>query len=157
MSSATTAGNVQYGNIMDKMPTKPGFIKRILNSMALMKKPALGLAVKFYHDAIPYGSHGTVCASSNIHGIVRENIPFVFLGISTPPTLSLETMQYIISEAKHYGYNVHHIVSYGEANAIKVEPQIYRSKKSKEPEIAKAEIPNRRPYLKSNPHILRVK
>lgn len=151
-----------YKNILDKLSKKPGFFRRLINAYSIMKKPAMGLVMRFYKDTIDYGIHGTLCASSNVHGISNEIIPFVFLGITNPPKMTIDTLKYIIEEARHYGYNVHYLSSYGITNQIKTLPQIYRNTKSNEPEIVTINSNNKynnkiKPYLKSAPLIQRVK
>jgi len=95
----------------------------IINKMYVATMNLIGLDVShkavaakpkvfFYHDAAYHGDHGTIFVSSRGRGLVDVPVKFVFAGLSNPPKLDLQTMQYIWEQALEQGFVPQHIVTY---------------------------------------------
>lgn len=71
--------------------------------------------VKFYKEAAAFGQHGMIVVSSPKRGLKEVAVPFVFVGMTTPPDLTLEVHKFINSQAYQQGYVPLNIVngSYG--------------------------------------------
>lgn len=77
-----------------------------------------GLKIVFYKDAAYFGEHGRINVSHKKHGLVEQDIAFVFIGVTTPPVLDLTTYIRVWEEARHQGYIPHHMVEYGKNNEV---------------------------------------
>lgn len=91
--------------------TLPFFGKRRTN-------PFDNLEIRFHKDANRFGEHGTLVASHIRQNLDKEPIRFVFLGMATPPKLTLELHSYICEEAKAQGYIPYDIQTYGKENEV---------------------------------------
>lgn len=78
------------------------------------KQQILEVEIKFHKEANLYGRHGTIKASHKEQKLEGYPVRFVFKGLSTPPALTPNVLQYIWEEAKAQGYNPEEMLSYGE-------------------------------------------
>jgi len=119
-------------------------------------KNTYGLLVKFYTDSNMYGEHGRIVVSHMKKELDHEPVSMVFVGLSTPPCMTLELMQFIWKEAEHQGYQVHHLLEYGTCNEIKTEPLLHRNRSSNIPKLTSLDMPVRW-FVKENARFRRVK
>lgn len=87
-------------------------LRRIINKLT-GRKSTIQLEIKFHKEATPYGSHGRIEVSSKERNLKNANILFVFVGVSSPPALTPEVMNYIWEEAKAQGFTPHSLLVYG--------------------------------------------
>lgn len=73
----------------------------------------IDLRIAFHKDANFYGTHGHIIATHVDHGLMDEEVRFVFLGVSKPPALTPHIVNFIWEEAKAKGFIPHSISSYG--------------------------------------------
>lgn len=71
------------------------------------------LRVLFHRDARGLQTHGALVVSHPDYDLENNPIRFNFLGLSTPPVLTIDVFQHLIEEAEAQGYVVHHLLSYG--------------------------------------------
>ena len=71
------------------------------------------MEVRFHKDANRFGEHGTLVASHVGQRIDNKPVRFVFVGMTTPPKLTLEIHHYIWEQAKAQGYIPHDLQTYG--------------------------------------------
>jgi hypothetical protein len=95
----------------------------MLSSLFGMKRkgrvnPFDKLEVRFHKDANRFGEHGTLIGSHVRQGLDMEPIRFVFVGMATPPKLTLELHIYIWEEAIAQGYIPHDLQTYGKENEV---------------------------------------
>jgi hypothetical protein len=76
------------------------------------------LEIRFHKQANPYGEHGTIVVTHVKQGLVEVPVRFVFVGVTTPPKLDVNTFLRIWEEAKAQGYIPHHFATYGLDNEI---------------------------------------
>lgn len=82
------------------------------------KKPVIfnntkRLRVLFHRETAGLPAHGAIVVDHPDYDLDNSPIRFNFLGLSTPPALTIQVMQHIVEEAEAQGYNVHHLLSYG--------------------------------------------
>lgn len=87
-------------------------LKKLWNKIT-GKKSTLQLEIKFHKEATPHGSHGRIEVSSKERNLKNANILFVFVGVSVPPPLTPEVMNYIWEEAQAQGFTPHTLLVYG--------------------------------------------
>lgn len=95
-------------------------LRKILNKLSGRSNTGISLEIKFHKETNLYGMHGRLVASSKELGLVNASIRFVFVGITTPPPLSLELFNYIWEEAKAQGYTPQSLLVYG--NVMETNP-----------------------------------
>ena len=71
------------------------------------------LRVLFHRDARGLQTHGALVVSHPDYDLENNPIRFNFLGLSTPPVLTIDVFQHLVEEAEAQGYVVHHLLSYG--------------------------------------------
>lgn len=71
--------------------------------------------IVFGHDALPHGEHGRLIATNVKLGIHQRDVPFAFVGMVTPPLLTLDNMVYLFEKAKDAGYIPLVLKEYGKA------------------------------------------
>jgi len=71
------------------------------------------MEIRFHKDANRFGEHGTLVASHVAQKIDNKPVRFVFVGMTTPPKLTLEIHHYIWEQAKAQGYIPHDLQTYG--------------------------------------------
>lgn len=71
------------------------------------------IRVLFHRDTAGMQSHGAISASHVDYDLDNNPVRFSFLGMTTPPALTIETMEHIWQEAQSQGYMVHSLLSYG--------------------------------------------
>lgn len=71
------------------------------------------LRVLFHRNARGLQTHGALVVSHPDYDLENNPIRFNFLGLSTPPVLTIDVFQHLIEEAEAQGYVVHHLLSYG--------------------------------------------
>lgn len=76
------------------------------------------MEVKFHKAANFFGEHGTICVTHVKQNLREVPVRFVFVGITTPPPLTLALMAYVWEEAKAQGYIPHDLQTYGMHNEI---------------------------------------
>jgi hypothetical protein len=76
------------------------------------------LEIRFHKEANRFGEHGTLVASHIRQGIDTKPVRFVFVGMATPPKLTLELHTYIWEQAKAQGYLPHDLQTYGKENEV---------------------------------------
>lgn len=76
------------------------------------------LELRFHKQANVYGEHGVINVTHVKQGLVETGVRFVFIGVTTPPKMDRNTMNYIWEEALAQGYIPHYIESYGNNNEI---------------------------------------
>lgn len=76
------------------------------------------LELRFHKQANVYGEHGTINVTHVKQGLVETSVRFVFIGVTTPPKMDRNTVNYIWEEALAQGYIPHFIESYGNQNEI---------------------------------------
>lgn len=93
-----------------------GDFLRMLIGRPVRRQINLGVEVKFYKEANPFGEHGTINVTHMTHGLTGQPVRFVFVGKATPPQLDRATLTYLFDQAEEQGYVVHHIETYGRNN-----------------------------------------
>lgn len=76
------------------------------------------IRICFHKEAIYFGEHGVIKVTNKKMGLVEQDISFVFVGVTTPPPLNLDTYVRIWEEAKNQGYIPHEMVQYGKNNEV---------------------------------------
>lgn len=71
------------------------------------------LRILFHRDAAGIPAHGAVVVDHPDYDLQNNPVRFTFLGLSTPPALTIAVMEHIVEEAEAQGYVVHHLLSYG--------------------------------------------
>lgn len=90
-------------------------INRLLTHVGLRNRKFGMAEVAFYKKAAHFGEHGRAVVSCPRLNLVEEEVSFCFMGMKTPPNLSLHTVHYLTEEAEEQGYILHHITAYGTA------------------------------------------
>ena len=68
--------------------------------------------VRFYRDAAAHGSHGKIVVNSKQHDLLDREVSFVFEGMTNPPKMSPQVLQYVWEQALEQGYVPQHLVRY---------------------------------------------
>lgn len=122
------------------------FIMVISYFTGMFNKQKINLEIRFDGEATPYGSHGRLVATSPKREIDHKEIDFVFIGLTIPPKITPDIINFIWEEARHQNYIIHHITEYGTTNKCKIDPILHRSNISHEVKL-----------VKSNMNILNIK
>lgn len=89
-------------------------LRKLWNKLSGKKaNTTIALEMKFHKETNPYGTHGTLVASSKEQGLVNASVRFVFLGVTVPPPLTPEMINFIWEEAAAQGYIAHTLLAYG--------------------------------------------
>lgn len=89
----------------------------LLNIFGRKNNKALdAMDIKFHHEANFFGSHGRIVVSHREKQLEEASVPFVFVGLTTPPDLTPGLMNYIWEQAMNQGYIPVKITSYGRKN-----------------------------------------
>lgn len=72
------------------------------------------LRVLFHRDAAGLQTHGALSVSHADYDLDNNPIRFSFIGLSTPPALTIDTMEHLWQEAHSQGFIVHSLLSYGD-------------------------------------------
>lgn len=81
--------------------------------------PFAALEVRFHKEANLFGEHGTMVVTHVKQNLIEKPVRFVFVGLSTPPKLTLDLHTYLWEEARAQGYVPHELQTYGkEVNLI---------------------------------------
>lgn len=94
------------------------FFQRLMFVLFAKKTDLDELKICFYMEANLYGEHGRLNVSHIKHGLIEKSIPFVFVGVTTPPKMDRVIFDKIWIEAKRQGYIPHHMEAYGTINEI---------------------------------------
>jgi len=76
------------------------------------------LELRVYKQANAHGEHGRVNVTHVKHGLVEASVAIVFVGVTTPPKMDRNTMNYLWEELMHQGYIPHYVEAYGNNNEI---------------------------------------
>lgn len=91
-----------------------------LSFLSPKRVPVTTLEVRFHKEANHFGEHGQLNVSHVRQNLKGVPVRFVFVGVSKAPELTLDLLAYIWDQARFQGYIPHHLVSYGEENALVV-------------------------------------
>lgn len=72
--------------------------------------------IKFYKEANYFGEHGKIVVTRVKDGLYEVPVSFVFMGMTTPPKMSDQAINFIFDEARHQGFIPHYIEQYGSSN-----------------------------------------
>lgn len=72
------------------------------------------IRVLFHRDAAGLQTHGALCVSHADYDLDNNPIRFSFIGLSTPPALTIDVMEHLWQEAHSQGFIVHALLSYGD-------------------------------------------
>lgn len=68
--------------------------------------------VRFWREAAAHGNHGTIVVNSRANGLKDAEVRFAFEGMTNPPKLTPQVLEYIWTQAAEQGYVPQYIASY---------------------------------------------
>lgn len=88
-------------------------IANVLSSFFSAKvQPGMRPQVVFYKEAAEYAEHFRLRVTNRTLKISDVVVPGAFVGMTQPPRLDVETLNYIFETARAQGYVPHHLEAY---------------------------------------------
>lgn len=68
--------------------------------------------VRFWREAAAHGNHGTIVVNSRANGLKDAEVRFAFEGMTHPPKLTPQVLEYIWDQAAEQSFVPQYIASY---------------------------------------------